>query len=169
MTSTTGNISGIYDTSGGSAEYVMAFVKNADNQLIIGRNSLCNSRFKGILGCPTCDNDASGISNIIEGENLPDSKYYDTYISDKNSNLEYYNRILGDATGEMGPFWLSNTRNLGSWYSSHSFYIRLHQPFYQRGGYYANGTEPGIFYFGLANGCEYTTNSFRLILTMKND
>ena len=165
LASTTNNISGIFDMSGGAAEYVMSFVKDNNNNYIIGRHNEATSGFKGILGCPTCDNNTSGIIEIKGGENIPSSNYYDIYINTANNNYDYFNRILGDATGEMGPFWRLNSRNLGSWYSNHSFYIRPHQPFYQRGGYYENGMEPGMFYFGLANGSIYETNTFRLVLT----
>ena len=165
LASTTNNISGIFDMSGGAAEYVMSFVKDNNNNYIIGRHNEATSGFKGILGCPTCDNNSSGIIEIKDGENIPSSNYYDIYINTTNNNYDYFNRILGDATGEMGPFWRLNSRNLGSWYSNHSFYIRPHQPFYQRGGYYENGMEPGMFYFGLANGSIYETNTFRLVLT----
>ena len=165
LASTTNNISGIFDMSGGAAEYVMSFVKDNNNNYIIGRHNEATSGFKGILGCPTCDNNTSGIIEIKDGENIPSSNYYDIYINTTNNNYDYFNRILGDATGEMGPFWRLNSRNLGSWYSNHSFYIRPHQPFYQRGGYYENGMEPGMFYFGLANGSIYETNTFRLVLT----
>ena len=73
--STTGNISGIFDMSGGSAEYVMGYTTGA-----------------------TTKYSASG---FIE-ETFPENKYIDIYSSSINN--QYSKRKLGDATGEMGPF-----------------------------------------------------------------
>ena len=102
LSSTTGNISGIYDMSGGALEYMMAFLKDSAGNFIIGSNSSNHSGFNGVLGCPTCDEDTSGIAEITTGADLPNSKYYDVYSS-STVTTAYNRRKLGDATGEMGP------------------------------------------------------------------
>src|SRR5699024_5034853 len=53
LASTTNNITGIYDMSGGSHEYVMGVMLDQSGKPMSGRNSLYNSGFNGILGSPT--------------------------------------------------------------------------------------------------------------------
>ena len=75
LASTTGNITGVYDMSGGSWEYVAGYID-------------------GVVG-------SSGLT-LTEIVNIY-SKYIDVYASDSSATT-YSKRILGDATGEMGPF-----------------------------------------------------------------
>lgn len=79
LASTTGNISGIYDMSGGTWEYVMGVMVDEEGNPMSGRNSLYNSGFNGTFGCPTCDSNTSGLTELTGGYDFPDSKYYDTY------------------------------------------------------------------------------------------
>jgi hypothetical protein len=73
--STTGNISGIYDMSGGAWEYVAAYRGNTPG--------------------------SSGFTTATLAEY---ASYLDVYNTESDVNT-YNNRILGDATGEMGPFY----------------------------------------------------------------
>src|SRR5699024_6095029 len=79
LASTTGNITGIYDMSGGAWEYVMGVMVDEEGNPMSGRNSLYNSGFNGTFGCPTCDSNTSGLTKLTGGYDFPDSKYYDTY------------------------------------------------------------------------------------------
>ena len=113
--STTGNISGIYDMSGGSWEYVMGVMVDEEGKPMSGRNSLYNSGFNGTFGCFDCDGDTSGLTELTDGYNWPDKKYYDMYAY-ATIDEKYQRRTLGDATGEMGPFnsatYLTQTRQI---------------------------------------------------------
>ena len=101
--STTGNISGIYDMSGGAWEYMMSIMLDKNSNPMSGRNSLYNSGFNGSFGCPTCDEDISRLTSLTTGVLFPtNAKYMDTYVYSDNNSYNY--RILGDATGEMGSF-----------------------------------------------------------------
>ena len=136
--STTGNITGVYDMSGGAWEYVAAY--------------------SGI-----------GSSGFTLSELTQYSKYFDVYSS--NSTMtSWNNRILGDATGEMGPFYyyadkdeLSRYHN--NWYADHSVFIDSTFPWFFRSGLYVDGVRAGQFYFGRSLGDFNDGGSFRLVLS----
>ena len=131
--STTGNISGVFDMSGGAYEYVSGYLNNVFN----------NSGFN-----------ASTISNY-------DPKYFDVYsISNTNVSTNYDRRILGDATGEMGPFM--NDRS--GWYEDSALFIYSNAPWFVRGYGYTGVTSSGIFSFYIGGGVT-AYNSFRIVLT----
>ena len=168
--STTGNISGVYDMSGGSWEYVMGVLLDQNGKPMSGRNSKYNSGFNGTLGCPTCDSDTSGLTSLTTGIPFPsDTRYYDTYAYGEDSK-NYPHRILGDATGEMGPFanvtYNSRDRRIGSWYQDESYFITNLVPWFFRGGSSGYGLGSGIFYFTYENGSLYGGVSFRVVLSM---
>ncbi len=181
LASTTGNITGVYDMSGGSHEYVMGVQVDESGLPLSGRNNIYNSGFNGTLGCPTCDIGTvtgvdSSITSITNGINLPNSKYYDSYKV--NSNANRANRILGDATGEMGPFGTIQTtgsttdcgttgicnRPISSWYTDTSSFVHSSYPCFNRGGYYYYGSGAGAFYFDAFYGHANGGISFRLVL-----
>ena len=168
LASTTGNISGIYDMSGGSWEYIMGVMLDEEGNPISGRNSMYNSGFNGTFGCPTCDGDTSGLTELTDGYSWPDSKYYDMYVYATNDR-QYNRRILGDATGEAGPMYsltyMSTTRNISSWYLDHAYFIMYARPFVLRGGAPNYGTESGIFAYGNSDSSVKSWASFRLVLT----
>ena len=139
--STTGNISGVYDMSGGAWEYMASYMKDTYK----------DSGF-----------DAASISKY-------DSKYFDVYPSD--SNVASYNkRILGDATGEMGPFYYykdkdGNSRIHNSWFGDNTYFVDASGPCFIRGGHYTFGVLAGQSYFNRYSGGVFGWGSFRLALT----
>ena len=167
LASTTGNISGIYDMSGGAWEYVMGIMLDQNGNPMSGRNSLYNSGFNGTFGCPTCDSDTSGLTSLTNGYEWPEKKYYDTYAY-STSNQQYIRRILGDATGEMGPFasakYLTQTRQISSWYADYAHFVDSGGPWFERGGDYPVGLGAGAFAFGNTYG-HASGSSFRVVLT----
>ncbi len=147
--STTGNISGIYDMSGGAAEYVMGY-------------NVASLQIGGGSGITTL------YSDFFTNNNW--NKYYDKYTSSVVTN--YNKRILGDATGEMGSFFneridLSNY-HMSSWYSDGSFFLSTNYSWFDRGGNMKYGSESGIFYFSSFPGAAGDYHSFRLVLTPNN-
>ena len=164
LASTTGNITGIYDMSGGIWEYVMGVSLDDNGNPLSGRNSLYNSGFNGKFGCPTCDGDTSGVTEITDGYSWPETKYYDAYLYE-TQYLSYDERILGDATTEMGPFFNDeNSRTSGSWYNNYSILVFSSFPFQERGSAAQAGTDAGVFAFGPWYG-NASSNAFRIILT----
>ena len=138
--STTGNISGIYDMSGGTYEYMASYRSNTYG----------SSGF-----------DANSISNY-------DSKYFDVYPAD--STVRSYNkRILGDATGELGPFYLYKESDRGNYYHStwgadNADFVDSSYPWLSRGGSYGVGVLAGSFAFHRYTGGANGSFSFRLVL-----
>ena len=98
--STTGNIYGIYDMSGGSWEYVMAAMYNSNNSTII----LSSSEFTSV---------------IIDSPSM--SKYVDKYTYGTLSS-DFSRRQLGDATGEVRG-WNADIANF-MYGPDYSWYIR---------------------------------------------
>ena len=168
LASTTGNITGIYDMSGGAWEYVMGIMLDEAGNPMSGRNSLYNSGFNGTFGCPTCNSDSSGLTSLIGGYDWPDKKYYDTYAYALIDG-QYQRRILGDATGEIGSFdtitYLSVTRQIGSWYIDQANFVWANVPWFLRGAARSDGSSSGVFAFGDEGALIGRDNSFRLILT----
>jgi hypothetical protein len=140
LASTTGNISGIYDMSGGTHEYMAAFTDGSLGQ-------------SGFTSDPT----------IIYG-----NKYFDIYPNTSVVN-SYNNRILGDATGEIGPFYnyadgdLSN-RYHNNWGSDFSYFVESMSPWFFRGGSFQNGLLAGQLSFFRETGVGYDYVSFRIVL-----
>ena len=97
------------------------------------------------------------------------NKYYDEY-NNASSMTTYSKRILGDAAGEMGPFYYyqdadNNSRPHDSWYADVSGFADDSYPWFVRGGYYGHSVLAGQFYFGQYNGSANGSFGFRLVLT----
>ena len=140
--STTGNITGVYDMSGGAWEYVAGYMPSSS--------------------------DASGFS---ASELTTYSKYLDLYSANSTIN-SYNNRKLGDATGEMGPFYFyadkdNNKRYHNNWYGDHSRFVDSTYPWFDRGGFYDDGVLAGQFDFTRYTGGVYTDVGSRLVLAAK--
>ena len=152
LASTTGNITGVYDMSGGSWEYMMGVMKDANGNLMSGYESSYNSGFNGTL---------SGGGSITNGIDFPESKYYDVY-NYSTSNTNYARRILGDGTGEMGPFYSYTS----SWYNDDASFVVSSSPWFSRGGDDYGGSGSGAFYFSENFGRANSGISFRLVLCL---
>ena len=141
LASTSGNISGIYDMSGGAWEYMAGYISG----------KLGSSGFN-----------TTTISNY-------DSKYFDVYNASSAVSTYQY-RILGDATGEMGPFKLfsdgdNSSRYHSSWYNSLSNFAESSNPWFIRGGLYNNGILSESFFFNRYIGGNNADGTFRIVLT----
>ena len=72
----------------------------------------------------------------------------------------YSKRILGDATGEMGPFYYYE-----GWYSDGSGVVDSSDPWFCRGGFYDDGVLAGQFYSYHDTGGARSSVGLRLVLT----
>ena len=146
VASTTNNYSGIYDMSGGAWDYVMGYTTESTT---VGGSSGITSLY------PNFFNDSTYL------------KYWNRYTSTASTN--YNNRILGDATGEMGPFTSekdldNNTRNKSSWYKNYAHFPVPSHPWFIHGGNWSLGTTSGDFAFSYMTGDMYASISYRIVL-----
>ena len=141
LASTTGNITGIYDMSGGAHEYMAAYIEG----------NLGDSGFK---------NDPT----LTYGE-----EFFDKYKNNNFAN-NYTTRILGDATAELGPFYQyldgdEQSRYHNSWFNSMSYFININGPWFNRGIHYTSGILGDQLSFYSMSGGPLISIGFRLVLT----
>jgi hypothetical protein len=147
VSSTTGNKTGIYDMAGGAWEYTMGHTTGA-------------SKVGG----------SSGITKLYSDffTNSSWDKYYDKYSS--TTDTQYNNRILGDATGEMGPFFSEvdsggTTRQKSSWYGDYARFTYSGVTWFIRGSHWRSGSNAGTFAFYIHTGAAGLYYSFRIVLS----
>ena len=132
--STTGNIYGVYDMSGGNWERVAAYVNN----------NHANLQNYG--------------KSLVEGA----AKYKEVYEQGATDTQELnYGKAAskyGDAVYETSNGY-SNS-NI-SWYSDYTNFVYTSNPFFLRGGYYTSTISAGMFAFDNTNGA-YTAAGFRV-------
>ena len=139
LASTTGNVTGIYDMSGGAYEYV-AGCRNGQ------------------------DASTSGISDSMLNTY---TNYFDIYEETPDA-YNYSKRILGDATGEMGPFYFYKDSDIhNSWYADRSDFVTSVSSWFLRGGHYNYGALASQYFFGVGNGDANEYGSSRLVLAVK--
>ena len=133
--STTGNIYGIYDMSGGTDEYVMGVLADPNGKPRSGKESSSNSGFTGMLEKGT----------TYTGISFPDSKYYNLYTGDS---------YTGHALTETAR-----------WYSDHDYFVDSRYPWFLRGGSCDNITSSGVFSFTSGAGYVSSYDSSRLVIS----
>ena len=154
--STTGNIYGVYDMSGGAYEYVMGNMKaNGNTQQQSGYQTASNQN-SGFNGPNYTGGATTG------GRAYPAAKYYDTYNYSTSNNDHSTRYIPGDATYEVSQ---GDGQNSG-WYSDYAVFVYSLWPWFSRGGRYSLTTGAGVFYFDRDYGEAYNTFSFRLVLSV---
>ena len=150
--STTGNVYGVYDMSGGAFQYMMGNMVWTNGQQMSGSSTTnnTNSAFTEIL---------YGGTSFTGTYAFPSKRYYDKY-SYGTSEKEYTRGKLGDATKEMAP-----TGTTGNWYSDYAYFVYSHSPWVLRGGSYNKGSNAGAFGFNYGNGVASTEYSARAVLS----
>ena len=142
LASTTGNVTGVYDMSGGSWEYVMGNISSVTT---------------GYTFYPS----SSSFSSSWYTTNT--AKYVTTYAYDKtnyNNQIAYNRGRLGDATAET----LLSASTSGGWYSDYPLFPCSSGAWFGRGGDYGNVSRAGVFAFSSDDGSNYSYNSSRAAL-----
>ena len=143
--STTGDMYGIFDMSGGAWEYVA-----------------------GYLNDPECMVEGQDRYNYSKSLILAETKYKDVYeIGSSNAYSNCYtanNLKVGDALWEV----TSNTGSTYAWYGDGSYFVGLHDsvhsPVFVRGGLYDDsGASAGVFCASRRNGNSDSLNGFRCV------
>ncbi len=99
-----------------------------------------------------------------------EEKYYDKYKNNTSSG-DFSGRILGDATGEMGPFTQVkydniNIRPIGSWFADEAWFVDSTSPWFARGGGYYDGLGAGFFASQIRlDASPDDFNGFRIVLS----
>ena len=164
--STTGNIYGIYDMSGGAYEYVMGNMISYDGETMVSMDS-------GYSGLDYDDNDEEFL-DVTGYYEYPDDKYFDKYSF--GNTLQRSTSKLGDAIREVaindepvfdGILIYDNF----SWYSVDGGvlgYVESNYDYFSwfyRGGYFDYGSNAGVFYSNSNHGNANTDNSSRLVIS----
>ena len=135
--STTGTVYGVYDMSGGSWEYVAAYVNNGNSSLTSYGSSLVNGDTKA--------------------KNVYSKGSSDSYETNYNQNAGKY----GDAVYETSTSGSGST----SWYGDYSTFPGMSNPFFFRGGgSYSSDAYAGVFFFNYDDGNSVNYISFRPVL-----
>ena len=155
LASTTGNVYGAYDMSGGTEEYTMSnIVSNDGTTMMSGYNSSSNSGYTGKVY-------DSGNYTSYKGVAYPDNKYYDKYSFNTDRTKRKISK-LGDAKKEIASqygwyrssLYIANSPS-GSWYACGGSYKR------NIGG----GLGAGLFHSSDMSGSADSSSSSRLIIT----
>ena len=133
--STTGNIYGVYDMSGGSWDRVAAYVNNGHANLQTYGKSVVDgaAKYKEVY-----EQGASDTQELNYGKAA--SKY-------------------GDAVYETSNGYSSSS---ASWYSDYADFVNTSWPFFDRGGGSYNTTGSGMFAFSSVTGNAYNNHGFRV-------
>ncbi len=163
--STTGNIYGIYDMSGGAWDRTMGVLAYYEYPYtpLSGYSTTNNSGFKG---------------KIYENGNYPD---YTNNPAIKFPEEKYYNLYKVGTTKETIPSnsYLINSAKAcnnsicygqalsetASWYNDNPGFIYNERPWSLRGSYYDDSTTSGIFHSAAGEGHSVTYATSRLVLT----
>ena len=141
--STTGNVYGIYDMSGGAYEYLAAYLNNGNTNLKEYGASLVNG--------------AAKTKNVYSVGSL------DAYDYNYSANAGVY----GDAIYETSSGTFNNSRTdltEQSWYEDYSVYPLKDDPFFTGSGGHTNSNIAGLFWFNGLSGKPLTAYSFRPVL-----
>ncbi len=140
--STTGNITGIYDISGGAWEYTMG-VLNKMSGNTLERNSGYTGQLKD--------------GSIIQGRDWPLEKYYDLYTTTDTKTACNGSPCKGHVLNETA-----------GWYDDYRDIIDTEEPWALRGGAQYEGKLSGSFGYAQNPGWGDNVSSFRIVLTPNN-
>ena len=135
--STTENETGVYDISGGSWEYVAAYMNNEHENLTTYGQSVVNAEY-------------------YKKEVYEKSSISDTSKNNYNANTSRY----GDAVYETS----SVSSLMNSWFGDFSDFPYVSGPFFIRGGGSTDGDNSGSFAFGVYTGIGAEHIGFRPVL-----
>jgi hypothetical protein len=145
--STTGNIYGIYDMSGGAWEYVAGYDKKGSSTYLAGSS----------YGVNMTKNAKDSSNNYIS------TKYITAYNNGTSeysaASTLYKVSITGDATKEV-----RKKSSTYGWFSDYSYFVASGDPFFKRGGGCGNGSSAGVFYSSRYGGNYDGYGSFRVVL-----
>ena len=141
LASTTGNITGVYDMSGGAWEYTMGNSSSASGSYTFNRS------YSGFASSWYTTSTAKYLTTYAKG-------------SSETDQTAYNRGRLGDATGEV----VLTASYTGGWYGDYARFPYFSDSWSIRGGHYNHGTNAGVFYFSHTDGNSYANGSSRAVL-----
>ena len=155
--SSTRNMTGVYDLSGGVWETTASYVANGHKDLLTygkaiayNGNALKTVSTKYTMVYPF----DSSIDNNTKTDNEVNLN------TASNGNYAKNTKIYGDAIRETSTAGTGYT----SWQEDSSSFVGLYYPFVRRGGGVWNGPPAGIFYFSRNNGTNNLRDGFRPVV-----
>ena len=143
--STTGNITGVYDISGGASEYMMGVLADSNGNPRSGFSSISNSGFNGTV-LPE--------KQYTSGIDFPAEKYYDLYMSEDITTTCNNGTCYGHALSETA-----------GWYQDELFSIDDGHPWFTRGNPYNYTTKAGTFAISYNSGSAVIGTASRVVCT----
>ena len=156
--STTGNIYGVYDMSGGAREYVMGAYGTEADGIYSGNSTSYNSGFNGKTG--------SDSGMITNGVSLPETKYYDVYLNLTNSSSNNGNQSCKNGT-EYGVCYGHAISETSDWYNDYAYMVYANMPWFVRGGNYNSYINAGVFYRSCSDIGSFYSYSSRVVGIIK--
>ena len=138
LASTTGNITGVYDMSGGAHEFVAGYISGKTGSSGLTPTNYDSKYFDVYNTSSSNTSYQYRILGDATGEMTPIKSYKD-----------------GDGT----------SRHHSIWYSGGSDFVDSSLSWFDRGGMYTEGGNASQFYFGRNNGAAARFSSFRIVLT----
>ena len=142
--STTGNVTGVYDMSGGAWERAAAYITNGHENLTINGGDLTSSetanKYRNIY--------SSTVSDGAEAQ----ASDYELAVP---ANGHYGDAIYETSSSYMGP---------NGWYRDNSLFPHSGRPFFVRGGGCTNTSPAGVFYYNNHAGEAYMDIGFRVAI-----
>ena len=135
--STTGNVYGVYDMSGGAWEYVAAYINN-------GNASLTNNG-----------------SSLVNGENYTKDVYSVGTSDTAANNYMAASSKYGDAIYETSN---KGDNAISSWNGDYSLFANAERSFLYRGGNFAVSSLAGLLAFANYDGNAFSDRGFRPVL-----
>ena len=148
--STTGNISGIFDMSGGTYEYVMGVLSDSYGKPMSGFSQIYGSGFNGVFSYDGSIN-SSGIA-------FPEAKYYNLYLS---------NQFNGESTTNFNLCTLETCgghalNETVGWYSDYGSF--LNDSWLHRGGHASSADQDAGVFATSSMGGHASDDSFRSVI-----
>jgi len=154
--STTGNITGMFDMSGGAWESVMGVLSDLSGNPRSGYSSSWNSGFNGIV----YNNGEDSLKT--DGFPFPNNKYYNLYLQEQFGG-DYETNMLLCTLDTCGGHALYET---AGWYGDEKFFLDPEGPWFIRGGDWGNHSYARAFGSGLYDGFENDGYSWRSVLVV---
>ena len=148
--SSTLNMYGVFDMSGGVWERTAGYTANGNLNLVGYGASLTDSRQR-----------TTSTKYVTVYPHHTDDKDSTSKTTDQLSQANYeQNNIYGDAIRETSM----NGTGPTSWNGDYSYFPALYGPFTERGGHFWDGSHAGLFCFYRTDGSSYSYGGFRPVL-----